>query len=130
MKKKTVITIIFIIFLVLIIGLILLVPKLFKVQSKEGRLTELTKEFYSYYYDEIGKTNDVKKFLENYKDSGLKISLGDIEVYLDGKHGSKGDYKLFDLCDVDKTSVTIYPKEPYTKTSIEVKPNLSCKEAK
>lgn len=126
MKKRTVITIVGILVLVLIIGGILLVPRLIKGENKEGRLTSLTKEFYGYYYDEISKSNDAKKFLANYKDSGLKINLGDIEVYLDGKHGAQGDYTIFDKCDVDKSSATIYPKEPYGKKDIEIKIDLSC----
>lgn len=130
MKKKTIITIVGIIVLVLVIGGILLIPKLIKGPNKEKKLTDLTKEFYGYYYDEVSKANDIKQFLSNYKDSGLKITLGDIEVYLDGKHGTKGDYTTFDKCDVDKTSVTIYPKEPYDKKSIDIKLDLSCSEAK
>lgn len=133
MKKKNIIIIIGITVLVLIIGAILIISgviKLPKSANKEKRLTELTKEFYGYYYDEVSKTNNIKEFLAGYKDSGLKVNLGSIEVYLDGKNGKEGDYAIFDKCDVDKTIVTIIPKEPYDKKSIDIKVDLSCKEAK
>ena len=130
MKKRSIIIISLIVILVLVIGGILLIPKIFVGVNKEAYVTNLTKEFYGYYYDENAKTTDIKKFLANYKDSGLKISLGDLEVYLNGKKGKEGDYKLLDKCDVDKTYATIYPKSPYGKKDITVKVELSCSEAK
>lgn len=126
MKKKSILIICLIVVLLLIVGGIILVPKFFKSINKESVATKLTEEFYGYYYDENAKSTDIKKFLANYKDSGLKISLGDIEVYLNGKNGKEGDYKIFDKCDVDKTYATIYPKEPYGKKDIEIKIELSC----
>lgn len=126
MKKKNIVVVACIIILVLIIGGIIFLPKLFNNPGKEDKVKSLTKEFYSYYYDEISKTNDVKKFLEKYKDSGLKITLGDIEVYLDGKKGKNGDYSLFEKCDLDKSYATIYPKSPFDKKSIDIKIKLEC----
>ena len=127
MKKKSILIICLIVVLLLIVGGIVLVPKFLKSTNKESVVTKLTEEFYGYYYDENGKSTDIKQFLANYKDSGLKISLGDIEVYLNGKNGKEGDYKALDKCDVDKTYATIYPKEPYGKKDFTVKVELSCK---
>lgn len=127
MKKKNIIVVACIIILVLIIGGILLLPKLFNNFGKENKVKSLTREFYSYYYDEISKSNNAKDFLKNYTESGLKINLGDIEVYLDGKKGKNGDYSLLEKCDLDKSYATIYPKSPFDKKSIEIKVNLECK---
>ena len=127
MKKKNIIVVVCIIILVLIIGGILLLPKLFNNSGKENKVKSLTREFYSYYYDEISKSNNAKDFLKNYTESGLKINLGDIEVYLDGKTGKNGDYSLLEKCDLDKSYATIYPKSPFDKKSIEIKVNLECK---
>ena len=115
MKKKNIIVVVCIIILVLIIGGILLLPKLFNNTGKENKVKSLTREFYSYYYDEISKSNNAKDFLKNYTESGLKINLGDIEVYLDGKKGKTGDYSLLEKCDLDKSYATIYPKSPFDK---------------
>ena len=127
MKKKNIIVVICIIILVLIIGGILLLPKLFNNTGKENKVKSLTREFYGYQYDEISKSNNAKDFLKNYTESGLKINLGDIEVYLDGKKGKTGDYSLLEKCDLDKSYATIYPKSPFDKKSIEIKVNLECK---
>lgn len=127
MKKKNIIVVACIIILVLIIGGILLLPKLFNNSGKENKVKLLTREFYSYYYDEISKSNNAKDFLKNYTESGLKINLGDIEVYLDGKKGKNGDYSLLEKCDLDKSYATIYPKSPFDKKSIDIKVNLECK---
>ena len=126
MKKKNIIAIVGIIILLLIIGGVIFIPKIFKGASKEVELINLTKEFYGYYYSEVAKSNDVEKFLKGYKDSGLRISLGDLEVYLNGKKAAEQDYSTFEKCDVDKTYATIYPKDPYGKKDIEVKVTLSC----
>ena len=126
MKKKSIIAIVAIILLVLIIGGILLITKVFGKPNQEKELIKLTNKFYGYYYAEIAKSNDAEKFLKGYKDSGLRISLGDLEVYLNGKNGKELDYSAFDKCDVDKTYATIYPKSPYGNKDIEVKVNLSC----
>lgn len=126
MKKRNIIAVIAIVILLLIIGGVLFIPKMFKGVNKEAELVNLTKEFYGYYYKEVAKTNDPEKFLKGYKDSGLRISLGDLEVYLNGKTGEEKDYSIFEKCDVDKTYATIYPKTPYGKKDIEVKVTLSC----
>ena len=127
MKKKNIIVVVCIIILVLIIGGILLLPKLFNNSGKENKVKSLTREFYSYYYDEISKSNNAKDFLKNYTESGLTINLGDIEVYLDGKKGKTEDYSLLEKCDLDKSYATIYPKSPFDKKSIDINVKLECK---
>jgi len=126
MKKKSIVAIIAIVLLVLVIVGILLLTKFINKPNKENELIKLTNEFYGYYYTEIAKNNDVEKFLKGYKDSGLRISLGDIEIYLNGKSENELDFSVFDKCDVDKTYSTIFPKSPYGKKDLEVKVNLSC----
>lgn len=126
MKKKSIVATIAIVLLVLVIVGILLLTKVFNKPNKENELIKLTNEFYGYYYTEIAKNNDAEKFLKGYKDSGLKISLGDIEIYLNGKSENELDFSIFDKCDVDKTYSTIFPKSPYGKKDLEVKVNLSC----
>lgn len=127
MKKKSIIAIVAIVLLALIIVGIILLTKVFGKPNREQELIKLTKDFYGYYYKEVAKTNDVEKFLKGYKDTGLKINLANIETYLDGQKGENGDYSVFNNCDIDKTSVTIYPKSPYGKKDIEIKVNLECK---
>ena len=131
MKKKNIIIIIGIIVLVLIIGAILMISgviKLPKSANKERELTSLTKEFYSYYYDEVAKSNDIKKFLKGYKDSGLKVNLGSIENYVSSHRGEEVDYSIFDKCDVDKTYATMTPHSPYGKNDITIELEFSCQE--
>lgn len=126
MKKRNIIALAGIVLLIIIICGIVLITKIFSKPNKEKELISMTKKFYGYYYKEVAKTNDPEKFLKGYKDTGLRISLGDLEVYLNGKTGEEQDYTIFEKCDVDKTYATIYPKTPYGKKDIEVKVTLSC----
>ena len=82
----------------------------------------------SYYYDEVAKSNDIKKFLKKYKDSGLKVNLGSIENYISSHRGEEVDYSIFDKCDVDKTYATMTPYSPYGKNDITIELEFSCQE--
>lgn len=124
-NKRTLIIVGAIVLLVgIIIGIICLTK--FGAGKQERVLKEYTKEFYSYYYDENNKDNKAKEYLAQFKENGLSISLGNMEVYLNVIGGAEKDFKVFDKCDVDKTYVNIFPQEPYTKTSFKMETHLSC----
>lgn len=126
MKNKKII--VFIVILLIIIGGIILL-----INSKIGRnalarrdLRKITSTFYSYYYDEKNSNNDIKNFLKKYTKSGLNITLGDMEVYIEEVSDGGTKYETLEKCDRAKTKVIIYPKDPFTKTDYRLKIDLVC----
>ncbi len=129
MKNKKNLIIIGIILLVLIIiSLLVFLPKketLPKVEELdlEELLTDYGKNYYeNYYYN--GLTN--KEILPNYKDSGIRISLTNLEVITPISDQLKKQLEN-ENCDYDKTYVVYYPKENYKVQDYDIKLELSCK---
>ena len=120
------------IFLIVLL-LIIIGGILFLVNSKIGRealakrdIRKLTTTFYEYYYDENNYDNNVKEFLKKYTSSGLNITLGDMEVYIEDKSNGGTKYKSLEKCDRAKSKVIIYPKNPFSKTDYDLKFDLVC----
>jgi hypothetical protein len=129
MKKKNAIIITLIILLtVIIFGIIMLVnTNIFNETIVKSDLKKLTKSFYGYYYDDNDKDEDIKTFLTQFKGTGLSITLGDLEIYLEARTGKKIKYKSLEKCDRANTKVIIYPKKPFKKSDIDLKYELNCK---
>ena len=125
MKKKIIIIVISILAIILV-GILLL------INSKWGRdllskrdIRSLSKTFYEYYYKENNFESN-KNSLKKFNNSGLVITLGDLEVYVENKTNSKVNYKSLEKCDRANTKVIIYPKKPYNSDSYELKFDLVC----
>lgn len=126
MNNKRIITGIICI-LVIIGGILIIVnTRLGKDARAKIDLRKMTKEFYGYYYEENNKDNDVKNFLKNYLLSGLTISLGDMEVYIEEKSSGGTKYKSLEKCDRAKSKIIIYPEEPFSKNDYKLKFDLVC----
>ena len=124
-NKKIIIAIIFI--LLIIGGILLLVNSKFGRESLSRRdIRKMTKEFYSFYYDENNSNNNIRNYLRKYINSGLTISLGDMEVYIESKSNGGTSYSSLEKCDRANSKITIYPKSPFGKDDYELKFDLVC----
>jgi len=105
-----------------------------KVDLKES-LKEMATDFYeNFYYDQLEQLGnsevDKAKFLEEFKSVGIKISLGNLEEYDDGKYVTEiakfVNSKTKTPCNKYNTKAIIYPIKPYGKTDYEIEINLEC----
>ena len=130
MKTKKIIIISIIVLLVLFIGFLVITkfidwnPK----KTAENKLNDLADTFYDHYYDgkldELGSAEEVAKFLAEYKDLGLTITLEDLQYYLD--NFKIEDYSAFKKCNKSGTKVTVIPIEPYGKKDYSKTFTLNC----
>lgn len=129
MKKQRRILIVGIVFLVIVILGILVLTRtdMFKDYLIKRDLRKTANTFYSLYYDENNKDNNIKEFLSGFNKSGLTISLKDMQIIIEQKTNGGTLYSTLEKCDIENTKVIIYPKEPYTKNDIDIKFELSCK---
>ncbi len=131
----------FIVVVVVIVGAVSLFGESHALPNQkehlESRLKELSKEFYEVqYYPNLANsktgeamTDDEKKaFAQKYKDTGITIDLASLaRLYGDKKDEIMDEFKNGDkACNYDNTKVVIYPKDPYTVNSYEVKVILDC----
>ena len=100
---------------------------MFKDYLIKRDLRKTANTFYSLYYDENNKDNNIKEFLSGFNKSGLTISLKDMQIIIEQKTNGGTLYSTLEKCDIENTKVIIYPKEPYTKNDIDIKFELSCK---
>ena len=132
-KKKSnvkfiIIGIIIVILIAVVVGIILYFNSdAYKESKIQKDLKAMTMEFYGHYYDDNNKDNNGKAYVKQFSETGLSITLGDLEIYLEGRNGSKPSYISLEKCDRAKTNVIMYPKDPYGKTDIDLKYNLKCK---
>lgn len=95
-------------------------------------LKDLGIDFYeNFYYKQIGKTdNERKKFLEKYKDIGIKVSLDNLSRYkkddMDDILKQFVNDKTKEECDRNSSMVIIYPKDPYGQKDYTVDAILVC----
>ena len=127
-KLKIIILVIIGVLIGIGVGIIVLInTKGFKEKLINRELRAMTEEFYGYYYDDYSGELSVKENMAKFKDSGLSINLGDLKIYLESRTGKKYNSKRLEKCDVSKTRVIIYPKDPYGKKDIFLKFESSCK---
>ncbi|MBR2833339.1 MAG: hypothetical protein IKE75_02790 [Bacilli bacterium] len=117
------------------VAVIILCVVLFSHKSNQAQLEDNLKKlgtsFYEDYYYPSQKESqkDVKKFLERFKDNGIRINLTNLakvskidQDLIKEMKNSKTNKK----CNYDETYVTIYPKAPYKKTSYKLETTLKC----
>lgn len=99
-----------------------------KERKLTNSITNLGTNFYEdFYYKKISESgSDSQKFLEQFGDVGIIVSLYNMEKNIGNDNES--DIKVLNdaKCDKYKTTVTIYPKSPYKKDSYTMKANLEC----
>ena len=93
--------------------------------------TKMGEELYSEYYYKVtaeGKTNEeLKEFLEKFKDIGLHFNLVELEKYSDENKMIISQFlKQNKKCEKSKTEVIIYPKDPYSKTDFTSDLKMNC----
>ena len=126
MKNKKIMFLIAII-LFIIAGILILVNSKIGRESLSRRdIRKITKEFYSFYYDENNTDDNVKNYLRKYINTGLTISLGDMEIYIENKSNGGTTYSSLEKCDRANSKITIYPKSPFGKDDYELKFDLVC----
>mgnify|MGYP004504579899 CR=1 FL=1 len=121
---------------VLLILIMMLSLFMFKKDNQEEELNQLLKqlgsEFYEeFYYDKVGNNlEERKKFLEKYKDIGIKINLENLSRYNSEQNKDSlakfVNKKTNQECDKTNTMVIIYPTEPYEKNSYTEEIKLIC----
>jgi len=100
----------------------------------EENLEIMGKDFYeNYFYPVVAKdleNQELKTYLMNYEDSGLKVTLDIL-----GKYNNQANSEIIkkfyndktgEKCDSKNTYVYIYPKEPYQVNDYDLKVELSC----
>ena len=107
-----------------------------KELSEKERLTNYlekkAKNFYQNdYYQQVSKlTDDMQVFLSNFEKEGISMSINIlIENGVITEEEAKENMKNKDnntKCDYDNTKAVIYPKEPYEKTSYDIRIQLDC----
>ena len=105
-------------------------------EKLKNSLKEIVTDFYeNFYYQKIGLTDEERvSFLENYKDSGIKISLDNLSHYIiiDEEKTKKFAVIIKELktrapCDKQNIKITIFPISPYEKSDYKVEITLDCK---
>lgn len=126
------------------VGLILIFVFVFLIStgtivfSKEKRLSNdfqmLGQNFYTdFYYKQVstGKSEkEVSNFLSQFKEIGIKVSLGNIEKYNTEENNKKIKKLEKAKCSKTDSIITIYPKSPYGKNDYTLKINLKCEDLK
>ncbi len=126
MKNKKIIFLIAIILFIIAGILILVNSKIGKESLSRRDIRKITKEFYSFYYDENNTDDNIRNHLRKYITSGLTISLGDMEIYIENKSNGGTTYSSLEKCDRANSKITIYPKSPFGKDDYELKFDLVC----
>lgn len=91
-------------------------------ESLDTILTNLGKNFYEeHYYNKL----DDKSKLANFQESGLNISLTSLNVIMPIPDEVNNKLKS-KKCDMDKSKILIYPKDPYSVNDYNIKVELTC----
>lgn len=101
--------------------------------SLEKRLERIGESFYKeHYYKEVDKgyKEDKEKIqhLKNYENTGIKIALDELRryTYTNIDINKELEYFTEKECDIVKTSITIYPEDPYNESSFRIISSLNC----
>lgn len=93
------------------------------VETIEETLTSLGKEFYEEHYH---VNFEDPKQLANFKDTGLNISITDLNVILPLDKDMKERLNNKE-CNLDNTKIIIVPKSPYGVKDYSLEVELACK---
>lgn len=127
-KAKIIIAIIIGVLIIAVAGILILInSRWFKENLIKKDLRAMTEEFYGYYYDDNSKDKKISEYLEQFKTTGLSITLGDLKVFLENRNNKKYDSKNLEKCDVAKTKMTMYPESPYSKSDLRIEFEINCK---
>ena len=128
--KKNLFIIMFVLVLVLFTGC----GKKEETKSNEEELVKnletLGKTFYEeYYFPYLASTEDFEKTIESLSNTGIKVDLENIsrvDVVDQNLVEQMVNSKTKEKCNQQNSSVTIYPKSPYSKTDYEINTDLDC----
>ena len=127
-KLKIIILIVVAVLVLAVVGIFILInSKGYKEKLISSELRTITEEFYGYYYDDNNQNKKASEYLEQFKDTGLSITLGDLKIFLENRTQKKYDSKKLEKCDVAKTITTMYPQSPYGKKDLKIEFDISCK---
>lgn len=125
------VTLLCIALVVVFVSCFLLAGGYFSKERKVNKsIVRLGEKFYTgFYYNKISQNQSSKakeKFLKQFKDTGIIVSLYNLEKY--SSNGNEDNLKILEKykCDKYKTTVTIYPKSPYKENSFEMKAKIDC----
>lgn len=97
-------------------------------------IEKIARKYYEdLYYPDIGSTDDIeqkKGFLNYFTLNGIRFHLKNIVNYKNEiNYNDNVEYKnpvTNEDCDLDKTIITITPKEPFGKTDYTISVSLEC----
>jgi hypothetical protein len=123
--------------IIIIVGIIFLIPREKNNEKLLNQELEKVGRYYyeNYYYVSAANSDELSKkadYLSNFTNTGLKISLSNLLRYnntLSDDVKNKTEFKnseTNEACDMDKSMVTIYPKEPFTKGDYQISIYLDC----
>ena len=96
----------------------------------EGTLKALASDFYeNFYWPQMTKKGANKNILENYKKSGIKIDVNNLDSWTsdnDELVAKLVNGKTKEACDKEKTKVIITPEAPYDKDDYRIETIISC----
>ena len=134
-RKKTIGILCSIIAIIILIVVILVSNSLtFKNKKVEKhlsvRLEEIGKTFYEKFYNQLGSTDEERSNkIKDYTYEGIIIDLENLAITnFNEKQAILDEFKNAAgvSCDVNKTMVSIYPKEPYGIHDYDIVVNLDC----
>ena len=134
MNKKYISLIIGIILIILLISGIIIFNKIKKSREEDklyNQLNKVVKDYYKdYYYNILGDNEDIKKSnAEKFRYTGIKINLEDLSKYKSNNNEILDKFKNSQTnsnCDYNKTTIVIYPIDPYGKEDIRIDSNIVC----
>lgn len=96
----------------------------------EGNLRALAIDFYeNFYWPQVTKKGTNKKILENYKKTGIKIDVNNLDSWTSDNDeivAKLVNGQTKEACDREKTKVIITPEEPYDKDDYRIETIISC----
>lgn len=89
----------------------------------KNRINRIATDYYeNYFYDSVPD----HEALSIYKDTGLaKVSLRQLLLYSDKKHATSLEF-FEKYCNLEKTSIKVFPEEPYERQNYHVDYAYSC----
>ena len=96
----------------------------------EKNLRSLAIDFYeNFYWPQVTKKGTNKKILENYKKTGIKIDVNNLDSWTSDNDeivAKLVNGQTNEACDREKTKVIIIPEEPYDKDDYRIETIISC----
>lgn len=134
MNKRYIILSVIVLSIILLISGIILFNNIRKNKEEDklyNQLNSVVKDYYKdYYYNTLGDNEDIRKSnAEKLKHVGIKITLYDLSNYKSNNEDILSLFKNAQTkadCDYNKTTITIYPIEPYGREDIKIDSNLVC----